>query len=195
MINMSRKGIKKDSNKGKRLKDKVKVKSDNKKQYSITLKGYEKAKAETLGIAGIKAERLGIKIASEKIKDPKVLELKSNITYYENKIHERQLEIKAFRTELKQLEKELSELISYENLKGKIVKRIEPIYKEFLETGSSDLSDFYAKGTNYYDRLDIIRMKNNLNNFEELVEIFEEYLEELNEKTVLISSTTQKAKE
>lgn len=192
---MSKKGTKNNSKKGKRLKDKVKVKSNNEKQYSITLKGYEKAKAETLGIAGIKAERLGIKIASTEFRDPKVLELKSNIAYYENKVHEKQLEIKAFRNELKNLEKELAEINSYATLKTKIVEAVIPIYEEFLETGSSDLTDFYKFGTNYYDRLDIIRINHHLNNFEELVDIFEEYLEELNEETALSSSNTQKAEE
>ena len=119
---------KRNNKKQKRLKDKVKVKSNNEKQYNITLKGYEKAKAEAKGIAGIKATRLGIKYSVVKHKDPKVLELESNIAYYENKIHEKQLEIKAFYDELKILEKELAEFNSYERLKEK-----ELIQKQALE--------------------------------------------------------------
>ena len=187
---------KRNNKKQKRLKDKVKVKSNNEKQYNITLKGYEKAKAEAKGIAGIKATRLGIKYSVVNHKDPKVLELESDIAYYENKIHEKQLEIKAFYDELKILEKELAEFNSYERLKEKVIKKVLPVYKEFLENGLSDLTeDFYSVSSKYYDRLDIIRMQCNLNDFKELENIFDSYLEELNEKTALDTSDKSKVKE
>lgn len=193
---MKKEETEKSSKKKKRLKDKIKVKSNNEKQYNITLKGYEKAKAEAKGIAGIKAARLGIKYSIVKNKDPYVLELESNIAYYENKIHERQLEIKAFRNELKQLEKELAEFNSYEKLKQKLIKKVLPVYNEFLEEGYSDLTeDFYSVASKYHDRLEIIRMQCKLNSFEELESIFDSYLEELNEKTALDTSNNSKVKE
>ena len=177
--------------KKKRLKDKIKVKSNNEKQYNITLKGYEKARAEAKGIAGIKATRLGIKY-SESEKNPEVLDLESDIAYYENKVHEKKLEIKAFLNEIKQLKKELAEINDYNKKKLKIQQAVYKIYLEFLEDGFSDLKDFYSINNGYYADIDIIRMNFNLKSFEEIVEIFEEYLEELNNKTVLDSSVNSK---
>lgn len=177
--------------KKKRLKDKIKVKSNNEKQYNITLKGYEKARAEAKGIAGIKATRLGIKY-SESEKNPEVLDLESDIAYYENKVHEKKLEIKAFLNEIKQLKKELAEINDYNKKKLKIQQAVYKIYLEFLEDGFSDLKDFYSINNGYYADIDIIRMNFNLESFEEIVEIFEEYLEELNNKTVLDSSVNSK---
>ena len=146
-------------------------------------------------LAGLRST-LGFKYSVVNHKDPKVLELESDIAYYENKIHEKQLEIKAFYDELKILEKELAEFNSYERLKEKVIKKVLPVYKEFLENGLSDLTeDFYSVSSKYYDRLDIIRMQCNLNDFKELENIFDSYLEELNEKTALDTSDKSKVKE
>ena len=193
---MKKEGNEKTSKKKKRLKDKIKVKSNNEKQYSITLKGYEKATAESLKIAGIKAERLGIKYSKDNAKNPEVLELESDIAYYENKIHEKQLELKAFRNELKELQKELAVLNSYERTKQKVINKVLPVYNDFLENGYSDLTeDFYSVASKYRDRLEIIKMQCKLKTFEELESIFDGYLEELNEKTALDTSNTSKVKE
>ena len=191
---MKKERTEKDSKKKKRLKDKISVKSDNEKQYNITLKGLEKAKAESMDIAGIKAERLGIKYAYETAKNPEVLELESDIAYYENKIHEKQLELKAFIGIMEELKEELAKLNDYVAKKKRIQKKVYKLYSEFLEDGFSDITDFYSVNNKYYADLDIIRMKEKLNSFEELVEIFEEYLQELEEKTALDSSTDVKTK-
>lgn len=193
---MKKERTEKNSKKKRRLKDKIKVNSNNEKQYNITLKGYEKAKAEAKGIAGIKATRLGIKYSIETNKDPEVLELESDIAYYENKIHEKQLEIKAFRKEVKELQKELAEKKSYERTKEKVIKNVLPVYNDFLENGYSDLTeDFYSVASKYRDRLEIIKMQCKLKTFEELESIFDGYLEELNEKTALDTSNNSKVKE
>lgn len=174
--------------KKKRLKDKIPVKSDNEKQYNITLKGYEKALAENMKIAGIKAERLGIKYSYENNKDPEVLELESNIAYYEFKVHERRLELVAFLNELDKLKKQLKELNSTIIKKEKLNKHIYELYLEFLEEGFTDLKEFYSINNKYYSDISIIGMKLGFDNIEDIIKIFEEYLEELEEKTALDSS-------
>lgn len=183
---------KEEKKKSKRLKDKIKVKSDNEKQYNITLKGYEKAKAEAKGIAGIKAERLGIKYSVETKKSAEVLELESDIAYYENKIHEKQLELKAFLNEVETLKEKLAKLNDYESKVKRIQEKVYKFYTEFLNDGFIDIEEFYSINNKYYAELDIIRMKENLDSFEELVVIFEEYLQELEETTALDSPVESK---
>lgn len=170
---------------------KKKEKRPDKKQISITYVGYEKAKAEALGMLGIKSSRLGLKTAIENHYSKEEVELLTEIIYTEDKIKALKIDLEMAENHLKTLNSSYEEINKTTAIKKDIILFMDNLIKKSIEENPevTDLKEIYKIN---FTSIDIKAMKHNLR-YENAIEIYEEYrsIKEAEEEAEkLLSATT-----
>lgn len=171
------------------------MKKTNEKQVSARLKGFNFADYETHNIKGIDLFNYAMmKLEEEKKVNPLVYEqmkLKSEIRLIKNRIHEKELDLFADTLLLEKLEEKLNNMQGFNDVKrDKLISAINIAYDEFM---SDDKLDDSIKSdiTKFYEikraDIDIVRMELNLDSFEDAINIYESYLAE-NENTSIMDT-------
>ena len=168
------------------------IKRTNEKQVGARLKGFDFSDFETYGVSGVDIFRYGmIKYKEEKISNPlesKKMKLLSEIKLVEDRMHERELSQFADELLLEKLNEQLANIIGFSDEKRtKLIKAMEKLYYEFIDDESidesirCDISQFYElKRTD----IDIYAMKVGIR-YEDAIIVFDEYLDEINEQTIV----------
>ena len=168
------------------------IKKTNEKQVGARLKGFDFSDFDTYDVSGIDVFRFGlINLEKEKKSNPlalKKMKLLSEIKLVEDRMHERELSQLADELLLEKLNEQLANIKGFSDEKrNQLIKAIEKIYYEFIDDESidedirCDISQFYVIKR---DDIDIYAMKVGIR-FEDAVIIFDEYLDEINEQTIV----------
>lgn len=164
----------------------------NEKQVGARLKGFDFSDFETHGVSGIDVFRFGmINLEKEKESNPlalKKIKLLSEIRFVENRMHERALSQLADELLLEKLNDDLAKIQGFSDEKRtKLIKAIEQIYYEFIDDESLDEDIRYDISQFYELRradIDILAMKVGIS-YEDACSVFDDYLDEINEQTVI----------
>ena len=175
-------------------KDKYKRKyKSNEKQLSARLKGFDFSDFDAYGVSGIDVFRYGMINIKKEHKSPKEVKILSQIILVENRMMERELNQYADELLLEKLYKELKGIKGFTKEKEqKLIKAIEREFNDFIEderydeTVRSDLSMFYKV------RRDAISNQATYVGitYEKAVEIFDKYLEDMEQSSVLENTRT-----
>ena len=168
------------------------IKKTNEKQVGARLKGFDFSDFDTYDVTGIDVFRFGlINLEEEKKSNPlalKKMKLLSEIKFIKDRMHERELSQFADELLLEKLNEQLANIKGFSDEKrNQLIKAIEKIYYEFIDDESidedirCDISQFYV--IKRHD-IDIYAMKVGIR-FEDAVIIFDEYLDEINEQTIV----------
>ena len=170
-------------------------KRPDKKQVSITYVGYEKAKAEALGMLGIKSSRLGLKTAIENHYSKEEIELLTEIIYTEDKINALEIDLKMAKKHLESLNSSYKEINKYSLIKKDIILFMDNLIKKSIEENPeiTDLTEIYKLN---FNAIDIKAMEHNLR-YKNAIEIYEEYrsIKEAEEEANKLLSAKQIQKE
>ena len=168
------------------------IKRTNEKQISARLKGFDFSDFEIYGVSGVDIFRYGMnKYKEEKISNPlesKKMKLLSEIKLVEDRMHERELSQFADELLLEKLNEQLANIIGFSDEKRiKLIKAMEKLYYEFIDDESinedirCDISQFYELKR---ADIDIYAMRVGIRH-EDAIIVFDEYLDEINEQTVI----------
>lgn len=168
------------------------IERTNEKRFSARVKGFDFSDFETYGVSGVDVFRFGLINLKEDMKSNplalKKMKLLSEIKLVEDRMHERELSQFADELLLEKLNEQLANIKGFSDEKrNQLVKAIEKIYYEFIDDESidedirCDISQFYVVKR---DDIDIYAMKVGIR-FEDAVNIFDEYLDEINEQTIV----------
>ena len=116
------------------------------------------------------------------------MKLLSEIKFIEDRMHERELSQFADKLLLEKLNEDLANIQGFSDEKrNQLVKAIEKLYHEFIDDKSIDesirydISQFYELNR---DDIDIYAMKVGIR-YEDAINIFDEYLDEINEQSII----------
>lgn len=168
------------------------IKRTNEKQIGARLKGFDFSDFETYGVTGIDVFRFGLlNLKEDKKSNPlalKKMKLLSEIKFIEDRMHERELSQFADSLLLEKLNEDLANINGFSDEKrNQLVKAIEKMYYEFIDDESidesirCDISQFYELNR---DDIDIYAMKVGIR-YEDAIIIFDEYLDEINEQSII----------
>ena len=168
------------------------IERTNEKRLSARVKGFDFSDFETYGVTGINVFRFGLlNLKEDKKSNPlalKKMKLLSEIKFVEDRMHERELDQIGDELLLEKLNEQLANITGFSKEKrNKLVKAIEKLYYEFINDESIDESIRYDIGQFYElkrDDIDIYAMKVGIR-FDDAVIIFDEYLDEINEQTIV----------
>lgn len=176
-------------------KQNKRIEKTNEKRLSARLKGFDFSDFETYDITGIDVFRFGlINLEKEKKSNPlalKKMKLLSEIKLIKDRMHEREISQFADELLLEKLNEDLANIQGFSDEKRiKLIKAIEKIYYEFIDDKSiekdirTDLNQFYQIKRS---DIDIFAMKVGIR-YENAVIVFDEYLESMNEQSVVDDS-------
>ena len=169
------------------------IERTNEKRLSARVKGFDFSDFETYGVTGINVFRFGLlNLEKDKKSNPlalKKMKLLSEIKFVEDRMNERKLDQLADELLLEKLNEDLANITGFSKEKrNKLIKAIEKIYYEFINDESIDESIRYDISQFYElkrDDIDIYSMKIAGIRYEDAIIIFDEYLDEINEQTIV----------
>lgn len=148
-------------------------KKPDKKQVSITYVGYEKALVESLGIAGIKSSRLGIKKSLEEHYSKEQALFEAEVEYTKLKINRLKIDLKMAEEHLELLNAKSEEINKFTDIRKDIILFVDKLVKQSIEENPevTDLTEIYKLN---FTPIDIKAMEHNLR-FKNAIDIYEEY--------------------
>ena len=172
-------------------KDKYQRKfKSNEKQLSARLKGFDFTDFDAHAVSGIDVFRFGMINIKKQDISPREIKLQSKIILVENRMAERELDQMADELLLEKLYDELKEIKGFTKSKEqKLIKEIQNEFNAFLEDKqykNCDLSDFY---TIKRDSITIQATYVGIS-YEKAVEIFDKYLEDMEQQSILENTRT-----
>lgn len=160
----------------------------NEKQLSARLKGFDFSDYDAYGVTGVDVFRYGMINIKKEHASPKEVKLQSKIILVENRMMERELDQLADELLLDKLYKELESIKGFTKEKEqKLIKAIEKEFNSFMnderfsEDIKMDLNQFY----NIKRDSITIQARYVGITYEKAVEIFDKYLEDMEQQSVL----------
>lgn len=160
----------------------------NEKQLSARLKGFDFTDYDAYGVTGIDVFRYGMINIKKEHASPKEVKLKSQIMLVENRMLERELNQMADELLLKKLYEQLKDIKGFTIEKQeKLIELIQSEFDAFIEDKKldedvrMDLNQFY---TIKRDAITIQASKFG-RTYEQAIELFEKYLEDMEQNSVL----------
>lgn len=164
------------------------LKQRHEKQVNIRLFGADLSNYQACGTNPKDVFRSGLYDENRKKQSKREIELKSQIFLVNNRIIDNKLKIQADKLLLKELNKQLLEVQGFsEDKKQWLLSKIEDGFQEFIEDERydedvrMDLKQFYAINRDYISNRALQVGKT----YEQAVELFDEYLEEMEQQSVL----------
>jgi len=169
------------------------LKKRHEKQINIRLFGADLSNYQASGVKPKDVFRSGLYDENRKKKSPKEIELLSQIYLVNNRIMDNQLKIRADKLLLKELQKELKEIKGFSATKRQwLLSKIEDEFNDFMEDERYsediryDLKQFYS-----IKRSEITNRASKVGRtYEQAIELYDEYLEELEQLSVLENTRT-----
>ena len=165
----------------------------NEKQLGARLKGFDFSDYDAYGVTGIDVFRYGMMNIKKEHASPQEVKILSKIILVENRMLERELNQQADELLLEKLYNELKNIKGFSRDKEqKLIKAIEKEFNSFIENEKydedvrMDLNQFY---TIKRDSIEVQAMYVGIT-YEKAVEVFDKYLEDMEQNSVLENTST-----